>query len=99
MIFLDKLVGIPRSDLLHWPEVSDLSQIRHCIVHASGHIESSNPKKQLLRLVQKQPDHLKLSAHESPEDRVLIIEHSYCIVSTEHARSFFKEIREKAAIN
>ncbi len=98
MTFLDKLAGIPRSDFLYYPQVSDLSQIRHCIVHTSGHIEFSDTKKHLLELVRKQPELLKLSDHENPEDRVLIVEHAYCVLGTENARSFFKEILEKTEI-
>ncbi len=98
MRFLDKLAGIPRDDLLYWPQISDLSQIRNCIVHTSGHIELSRDKKHLLELVQKQPDALKLSEHENHEDRVLVVEHSYCMHSTENARNFFKEILEKAGM-
>lgn len=98
MTFLDKLAGIPRNDLLYYPQVSDLSQIRHCIVHTSGHIEFSNHKKHLFELARKQPELLKLSDHENPEDRVLIVEHAYCVLGTESARSFFKEILEKTGI-
>lgn len=98
MLFLDKLAGIPRSDLHHWHQVSDLSKVRHCVVHSSGRVALSRDKEYLLELVQKRPDHLKPSNHGNSEDKVLIVEHSYCILSTDDARNFFKEIFQKARI-
>ncbi len=98
MIFLDKLAGIPRSELSYWPQISDLVKIRNCTVHTNGHIELSRDKAYLKELIKKNPDHLKLSDHEAPEDKLLIIEHSYCMLSTRDAREFFEEICRKAGI-
>ncbi|HYX71535.1 MAG TPA: hypothetical protein VE732_02085 [Nitrososphaera sp.] len=98
MIFLDKLAGISRDDIKHWPKITDLLKIRNCIVHTSGRIEFSRDKAYLKELIQKNPEYLKLSAHNPPEDKVLIVEHPYCMQSTKDAQEFFEEICEKAGI-
>jgi hypothetical protein len=99
MIFLDKLAGISRNDIKHWPKITDLLKIRNCIVHTSGRIEFSRDKAYLKELIQKNPKHLRLSDDSSPEDKVIIVEHSYCMLSTSVAREFFEEVCEKAGID
>jgi predicted secreted protein len=98
MIFLEKLASVLRSELSFWPKVSDLVKVRNCIVHTNGHIELSRDKAYLKELIKKNPEHLKVSDHPAPEDQLLIIEHSYCMLSTRDAREFFDEICEKAGI-
>ena len=92
MIFLDKLVGIPRDKFSYWPDIADLAKIRNCIVHASGRIEKSRDKVYLHRLVQQKPNFLYLSDATDLEDKQLVLKHDYCMYMTAHAREFFVEL-------
>lgn len=52
MKFLSKLADVRRENLSYWPQISNLTKIRNCIVHTSGFLDYSRDAQDLRRLVE-----------------------------------------------
>jgi hypothetical protein len=99
MVFLDRLVRIPRQSISTWPRISDLSKIQNCIVHSSGRVEESRDKDYLKILVQQENSLIDLSNNEQSTERQLVISPEYCVIATLVAGRFFEEVFEAANLH
>lgn len=89
-VFLTKVAKIPFQKLKNWQDLTDLTTIRNCLVHAEGKIsqmKSAGDRDRLWVLVEKQKGlrvdarHAAIAASTSdkhPNEARLIIEALYC---------------------
>ena len=98
VLFLEKFLEIQRNDLPDWQNISDLSKIRHCIVHTAGRIKDSKDNKYLRTLLGKYPHYFSLSTTD-PESELLIIDHQYCLAAADFGKSFFEGIFQKTGLH
>lgn len=88
-VFLKKMANIPLDNIPYWSEISDLSKVRNCIVHAEGCLDRSRDRDRLRELCKR--DNGLASTGEPPED-VLVVGPQYCATTTDHMFDAFNQI-------